>query len=189
VLTTKDILEPRNYTEYGQLREIWKTQFNERTPAKELVTDIEVDPTFHIESSSRDGQWVQGWVKDSNGTPIGFIKVANREERDGTGRLLCSGPALCDIEVNPAYKGRNAALALLRVVKDHYNAPHVWAGTTYSRKGYEMFLRMRGHEKATGETILKMKPYSKEEEVTPDQEDDYTFVKDWDNLIPKYHIY
>lgn len=164
------------YEEYERARQQTQT-----------TTTIQLDEKFYLSDSKGNGEWEQGFFKDINGIPIGFVKIRNTEEKTINGTKILEGIILCDMEVNPIARGQNAPLEILRQLKKHYNVEHIWVGDTYSDKGLKMFHRLRQHEKQTGEVTLKLKPYHKEEQLRGGHPE-YSFVQNWDTLQPKYPL-
>lgn len=130
-------------------------------------------------------KWVDLWVNDENGKPIGYAKIhVYHDEENGNVNKV----SLCDIEINPEFAGRNAALSTLRKMKDFYNVPHIECGSTFSEKGHAMYKKLRGHELTTGETVLKLDKYTAAKEYSIEGYDSYSFVKNWDDKTPKYRL-
>lgn len=157
-------------------------------PQKPLTTGFdETKLTVETDSTKTDrnnGDWTQYWVNNETGKPIGFIKVhIYKNEQQETQKVV-----VCDIEINPEFKGKNAALSVLRKIKQTLNVPYLQTGDTFSEKGHEMYKRLRGHELATGETILKLDEWTAKKEPDIIGHNSYSFVKNWDEKIPKYPI-
>lgn len=181
----KSLKDIKNFNDYHDERKIKHDEYVASIPKKVLKTDIELDGDFRVCESK--GSYQQGWFWDKNGVPVVFMKVRVSDVKDSEGNIITSGPRLCDIEINPAFKGRNAALAAFRVSKKRFNVDHVWMGDVLSEQGLFMFKKFRGHEMLTGEKIVKLEPYFQEDSLIASSAS-YTFVKDWDSEKPKYSL-
>jgi len=158
-------------------------------PKQELTTEFkQEDLTAQQNDSKQDrfdgSEWTDFWVNDVNGEAIGFIKL--HVHKTDTGEI--ERVAVCDVETNPKFRGNNAALALFRKMKTHFNVDHLETGGTFSEKGHNMFLKLRGHEQLTGETTLKLDKWTAPKEHEIAGHNSHSFVKDWENKIPKFRL-
>lgn len=181
----KSLKDIKNFNDYHDERKIQHDEYVASLPKKILKADVELDGEFDVSESN--GSYQQGWFRDKNGVPVVFMKIRVSDIKDSDGNIVRTGPRLCDIEINPAFKGKNAALAAFRVLKKKFNVDYVWMGDVLSEQGLFMFKKFRGHEMLTGETVLKLEPYFKEDKLIGSA-DGYTFVKDWASEKPKYRL-
>lgn len=181
-----------DYLHIKSLIEEQKNQmFLDSIPKKALQsgfdeTHLKVEINDSKEDRSRPlEKWVDLWVSDENGKPIGYAKVhVYHDEENGKVDKV----SLCDIEINPEFTGHNAALSTLRKMKSFYDVPHIECGSTFSEQGHIMYKKLRGHELTTGETVLKLDKYVAPKEYEIEGHNSYSFVSDWDNKKPKFRL-
>ena len=181
----RKLTDIKSFNDYHDVRKIQYDEYVASIPKKVLTSSVELDGEFDVTESN--DKYQQGWFRDKDGTPVVFMKIRVADTTDVNGNVLMSGPRLCDIEINPVFQGKNAALAAFRVLKKKFNVEHIWMGDMLSEQGLFMFKKFRGHEMLTGEKILKLEPFFKEDELIG-HPDGYTFVKDWVEEKPKYRL-
>lgn len=126
------------------------------------------------------------WVKDDAGTNAVFAKI-NRKIWS-PGEKYVDGVMICDIEVNPAHKGKGAAVDFLRLLKEKYDADVIYTTGSFSHDGYRFFQRIQDHEKETGERLLAVAPGHPTRVKEPRKDIEYTFVDDWDERKGTYEL-
>lgn len=182
--------ECSSFDEYVAIRE----QLEKKpapNPKAGLQTKVTLDDKAYVTGTERintENEYNHVWLKDTHGKPVAFLKVRKGVEKDNAGQAVGTGVWVCDIEVNPAFRGTNAALAAIRQVKKHYGVNHLWSGDDFSQTGFSMFEKLREHEMMTGETTLKLKPGIREERLRAGSTVEHTFVRDWATLTPEYPL-
>jgi hypothetical protein len=193
--------DPRCPEKQARMKSFFGTQWlnfknvEQKTPeqqeVKELIPQVHLNPEPHISQELKtnpETTWQSVWLKDEQGTPVAYLKLRLGQVRDYQGTLLYEGPQLCDVEINPAFRGKEAPLAVFRAIKKSYNVEQIWIGETFSKSGFRMVQKLRAHERATGEKTVAFEPYIKEEKVKHDPVDAYEFVHDWETMTPKYRL-
>lgn len=123
------------------------------------------------------------WVRDESGVPVIYAKVNLVSWGPGGQR---PGVVLCDLEINPATRGRGYPLEFLRALKEEHGTDSVELTGTLSEDGYRMYLKMQEHEELTGEKILSIQHSEKLRIPQPGQS--YSFVESWDDELGKYRL-
>ena len=155
----------------------------ERQPSVPLG-EIEVK----AEISGSGYRYQELWLKDETGASMIYAKV--NLETWGTlpdGSLGAKpGVVICDVEINPAARGRGYPLELMRKLKDTYGADQVEFTGTFSEDGYRMFQRLQAHEAATGERLVAIQ--MGQNLRVPKDGATYSFVDSWEDELGKYRL-
>lgn len=126
------------------------------------------------------------WVKDKNGKNAVFAKI-NRKVWS-PGHVYVDGVVICDLEVNPANKGKGAAVDMLRLMKKQYGVDVIYTTGSFSHDGYRFFQRTQAHEQETGERLLAIAPGHPLTVSEPRKDSVYAFVNDWNDQRSMFKI-
>lgn len=149
--------------------------------------------TLEVTDEKRHGEethYAELWAKDGTGVNTTYVKI-NRRMWNGRGAdgkaSFVDAVVLCDLEVNPTRTRQGAARDTLRMLKEEYDADVIYTTGTFSHVGYQFYQAMLAHEEETGERLLALKPGAPTP-YPPREDEEYTFVADWDEQQSRYRL-
>lgn len=155
-------LENTYESRWGFVRKSFKKLPEGFIPSEKLIGDPDTDherlsvsaPAYQL-----DGQAHHIWFHDTEGRPMGFIKVVDDKDRDVI--------RLNDLEIRPEYRGNNLSKRLIKACEKSFGRKMIHEGG-YTQTGFKALAPIF-HSKEALEEYRKEYLYN-----------DMTFVRNWD---------